>query len=144
MSSMSINFNKTIKIILVLIILIVIWQIYNIIFRNGYLITNIKIAEVPRSIKCVIEQPGCEDGDIDGWSILHALMYFIVGIIIPDQYLVILIISVIYEFVQPYIGNHSARYIINPLVNLTGYALGSIVNKSIIKNQLQEKYSILV
>ena len=130
------------KLIVLLIIFAVLWQIYNIIYRQKYgdYIGSVKVAEVPHSVKCFFDEPGCEDGDIDGWSIVYALIYFIIGLIIPNQYLAVVVISILFELVQPYFGNKS-RYIINPLVNITGYSLGSLFSKHI--NSYKEKYQVL-
>lgn len=130
------------KLIVLLIIFAILWQIYNITYRQKYgdYFGNMKVAEVPHSVKCFFNEPGCEEGDIDGWSIVYALIYFIVGLIIPNQYLAVIVISILFELAQPYFGNRS-RYIINPLVNITGYGLGSLLSKNM--NGYKEKYKVL-
>ena len=136
------NTEQIKKIIVLLIFFAIMWQIYNYTYRTRYgdYFSN-TIVDVPYSIKCFFNEPGCEEGNIDGWSIVHGLMFFIIGLIVPNQYLVILIISIILEFIQPYLGNN-ARYIINPLINLTGYTLGSIMNSN--SRYFKEKYQIFV
>lgn len=132
------------KIIIVIIIFVVILVIYNFTYKSKYggYISNVKISDVPYAIKCAFEEPGCEEGNIDGWTLVHGIMYFIIGLFVPNRFLVILVISIIWELLQPLMGN-SARFIINPLVNLTGYAIGSLVRDNYSKSQLHEKYSIL-
>ena len=103
--------------------------------------SKIKISNVPYSVKCFFNEPGCEEGDIDGWTIVRGLAYFIIGLIVPNQYLAIITISIILEVVQPFIGNNP-RYIINPLVSLTGYAFGSIIGTS--TKSFKKKYDVLV
>ena len=130
------------KLIVILIIFAVLWQIYNITYRAKYgdYFGNMKIADVPFDVKCFFNESGCEEGDIDGWSLVYALIYFIIGLIIPNQFLIVIIVSVVFEILQPYFGNN-ARYIINPLVNITGYGIGSLMSKYL--NGYREKYQVL-
>ncbi|XWV25250.1 hypothetical protein QJ856_gp0522 [Tupanvirus deep ocean] len=136
------NTEQIKKIVILLIIFAIIWQIYNYTYRARYgdFLKNIKIADVPHSVKCFFNEPGCEEGDIDGWAIVHGLMFFIIGLIVPNQYLAVIVISIIFEIVQPYLGN-KARYILNPLINLTGYAIGSILSNA---GSFEEKYKVLI
>lgn len=115
------------------------WKIYG--YSNSKFLSSIKISNVPHSIKCFFNEPGCDTGNIDGWTLMHGLAYFIIGIIVPDHYLFIVIVSIIFELAKPYFGDN-ARYIINPLVNLTGYAIGSAINKKL--NERKEKYNVFV
>jgi len=136
------NYNQIKKLIVLLIIFAVVWQIYNYTYRARYgdFLGNMKIANVPYSVKCFFDEPGCDKGDIDGWAVVHGLMYFIIGLIVPNQYLLIFVISIVFEIIQPYLGNN-ARYILNPLINMTGYTIGSILSPS--ANVFKEKYKIL-
>ena len=133
------NTNQIKKIVVLLIIFAIIWQIYNCTYgaRNGDVLKNIKIADVPYSIKCAFNEPGCEEGNIDGWSIVHGLMYFIIGLIVPNQYLFIIATSITFEIIQPCFGNKS-RYIINPLINITSYTIGSLLSNA--ARGFDEKY----
>jgi hypothetical protein len=141
----STNTDQIIKIVILLIIFAIIWQIYNYVYhpnqiRHGDFLKNIKIADVPHSVKCFFNEPGCEEGDIDGWAIVHGLMYFIIGLLVPNQYFAIIVISIIFEIIQPYLGN-KPRYIINPLINITTYAIGSILSNRMVS--FEEKYRVL-
>lgn len=131
------------KIIVMLSIFTVIILIYNQTYKAKYgdFLTNFKISDVPDSIKCMFGEDNCEEGDIDGWSICHGLMYFIIGLIAPNYYITITAVSVVFELVQPFLGN-SSRYIINPLVNLTGYTIGSIMSKNF-GASYKEKYNVI-
>lgn len=84
------------------------------------------IIDVPHSIKCAFDEPQCETGDIDYWSIIHAVGFFVLGYFIPNQYLTVLILSVFIVIIEPYIG-YKPKYIIDPLINITFYSLGSLV-----------------
>ena len=74
--------NKEIKkLIVILIIVAILWQIYNITYRVKYgdYLGKTKIAEVPYDVKCFFNEEECEKGDLDGWSLVYALIYFIIG-----------------------------------------------------------------
>lgn len=139
---MASNSDQIKKIIVLLIIFAIVWQIYNYTYKSRYgdFLGNSKLADVPNTLKCFFGEDRCEEGDIDGWTIVHGLMYFIIGLVIPNQYLAVIIISIIFELIQPYLGNGS-RYIINPLVSITGYTIGSLISP---KQNFKEKYTVLV
>lgn len=120
------------KLVTLLIIFAIVWQVYNYTYRakHGDYLSQIKIADVPESIKCAFNDPGCEEANIDGWALVHALMYFIIGLIVPGYYLLIIAISLLFEISQPYFGN-KARYVVNPLINITSYTIGSLLSNKI-------------
>ena len=117
--------NQNVKIIVLLIIFAVIYEIYKRFFDSHRL--DRKITKVPKQVKCIVKAPYCEEADIDGWALAYALMYFIIGLIVPHKYLIVVIATVGYEVVKPYFGQ-KPRYIINPLVGITGYAIGSFLS----------------
>jgi hypothetical protein len=83
----------------------------------------------------------CLSGDIDGWSIVHLGLYFLIGQIVPNQYITILGASLMWELYEYYIGIR-ARWWQDPLINLVGYALGSSLSVSK-KNVRAVKYIIV-
>ena len=95
-------------------------------FGNVTKLLDTKLVEVPVGIKCQFEEPDCMEGDIDGWSIAYGLVYFIVGLIYPNRYLGIAILSVTIEVLGPCIG-FKPKYIIHPLIAITTYSIGSII-----------------
>lgn len=117
------------KISLIIIIVIITWIIYFLILcdKIGVYFTNHKLIEVPYDVKCFFGEEKCEEGDINGWSLVNIVIYFIIGFTLPGQYLLIIILAFIYEFLQQYLGNHS-MYIIGPLVKITGYSIGSFLS----------------
>jgi len=131
------SFNwKPIKEILVWIIIFsVIWGIYQITYKmkNNDFLENFKLFDVPYEIKCFFKEPGCEDGNITGWNIIYLLAYLVFGYFVPNQYIVILVISVLIELVEPMAG-YQPKYIIDPAVNLSGYTLGSLLSPKNNKN----------
>lgn len=118
--------NKITYVVIILVLL----QLYTSTYQSKYnSLSNFKISNVSNSIKCIFNEKNCEQGDIDGWSVLHFFVYLCIGYVAPDKYLNVFIISILFEIIQPYLGN-SARFIINPLCNLTGYAIGSLLTKN--------------
>lgn len=89
-------------------------------------ILDTKIVDVPVNVKCQFNEPDCMEGDVDGWSLAYGLVYFIVGLLYPDRYLGITIFAIAVELLCPYIG-FKTRYIINPLIAITTYSLGSLI-----------------
>jgi len=89
---------------------------------------NTIFADVPMDIKCAINEDFCEDGNIDGWSLVYFVAYAIIGYNQPNQYLFIFFISILIEIISMWLGRPS-RFIINPLISLTGYGIGSYLNK---------------
>ena len=140
---MSSNPEQIKKILVLLVIFAIIWLVYNNIFKvknNGYP-SDTKILDVPYSIKCFFNEPGCEEGNIDGWSVVHLLVCFIIGMFFPNRFLVIIIFSVAFEIIGSRLGKQP-RYIINPLINITGYAIGSLM--SFRNDNYKEKYQVLI
>lgn len=84
------------------------------------------------------------DEKINEQGIFVAILYCIFGIVFPNNNLGIIIISIIFEIVQPYFGNKS-NYVLGPLVNFSSYTLGSILgNQRIFQlNNLKEKYEVI-
>lgn len=93
----------------------------------------------PKQIKCLYPNVAlkekkniCEDADFDGWSILHVILYFFMGLIFPGEYIFVIIISFISELWE-YISGWRARWLVDPLVNFSSYFIAS---------QLSYKYNL--
>src|SRR5947207_2941211 len=121
------NSKQIQKIIVILIIFAIVSQIYKSLSKTKDVFHDTKFADVPYEVKCFFEEPGCEDGNLDGWSLVYALLYFIIGLTIPNQYIAIILISIVYEIIQSFIGNQP-RYILNPLISITAYSIGSLLS----------------
>lgn len=65
----------------------------------------------------------CKYVKFDGWSIIHFIIFFIGGMILPDYYGTVFILSILCEVYEYYAGWRS-RFIIDPLVNMLGYYVG--------------------
>jgi hypothetical protein len=125
------------QLILLLLILTILFVII-----NNFCVNQIKIVNLPYSVKCLFDEKNCEEADIDCVTLLHALVYMIIGVLMPDKYLLIIILIIILEFVEPMFGRDS-NFVIHPLVNISGYAIGSLLSPSKRKNY-KEKYQVLI
>jgi hypothetical protein len=65
----------------------------------------------------------CKYVKFDGWSIVHFIIYFVCGIVVPEYYGTVFILSILCEIYEYYSG-WRARFIIDPLVNMLGYYAG--------------------
>lgn len=83
--------------------------------------------DVPYDVKCFFKESGCEDGDVDGISIVYCAIFFMFGLVMPNKYMLSVFISVGNEFVAP-MYNRTPRYIVHPLLNFTAYSLGSFAS----------------
>jgi len=120
--------DNHLKTSLIIIIVIITWIIYFFTFceKIGIFLTNRKLIEVPYSVKCFFGEDKCEEGDINGWSLVNLILYFIIGVTLPGQYLLIIILAIVFEFLKQYVG-YQSTYIIGPLIKITGYSLGSLL-----------------
>ena len=127
--------NKQIKFAIFIIFIIIIWLIYSYIYKFNNIRDN-TIIEIPYDIKCYFKEKKCEEGNIDILSIIYGLMFFFLGLILPGYYLTVIIAAIIIEVIQQLIGNGS-RYIINPLIAITSYMIGSVLSP---KKNYKKKY----
>jgi hypothetical protein len=82
------------------------------------------LVDIPHCIKCTIGDKNCETGNIEIWGIFHFIIYMLIGLFIPDCYIEIIIISVVCELLETAVG-HTSKYIVDPLINMSGYIIGS-------------------
>lgn len=115
------------NIVLVILILSgVIWFNYK---SRGSLFLNRELIPLPVWLRCLIPQKNCATVvDIDGWSVVHLLLYFVLGVFVPNHYLLVVTGSVAFEALERSLGERP-RWIIDPATNLLGYTLGSMLSK---------------
>lgn len=82
------------------------------------------IIKLPNCVKCTIGDKNCKEGDINVWSIIHFVIYTLVGYFIPGCYIEIIFISISCELLESGLG-HTSKFIADPVVNFLGYSLGS-------------------
>jgi hypothetical protein len=70
----------------------------------------------------------CNNEDLDGWSIMHIMIYFTLGLFLPNAHLEVLGISIVSELWEYVIG-WRARWILDPITNMFGYHMGTLVAK---------------
>ncbi|MEM0354186.1 MAG: hypothetical protein QXW79_01255 [Thermoplasmata archaeon] len=130
------------EVILLTLVFVIMFQIYMLVSYTKYdsILKKVRLADVPYSIKCFFDGPVCEEGNLDGWSLLHGSIFIAVGFAIPNKYLLVIIFSMLFELVRFHFG-YEARPIINPLVNLTGYMIGSFLNSKC--HLYRNKYNLL-
>lgn len=110
--------NINLQIVLIT-ILVIVFEIY-----------NINIINVPYSVKCFYGENDCYQGDINGSEIPYFILFFLLGRKWPNRALLAFLLSMIIEIAKHKMGlNH--KYIINPLIALTGYMIGSVYFKKI-------------
>lgn len=117
--------NNLKKFLIIILLLVAIFLLYYFITGDNPL--RIKIVDIPYSVKCYFKEEQCETGYIDGWSLLSAFIYLLAGYLFPDKHFWALAIAIIIQFVQPFFGIHS-KYIIDPLLDITFYSIGSLVS----------------
>lgn len=125
------------EILIILIVLLVLSHLFTHFMNSSESLNKFNIS-VPYDIKCFFGEDRCWEGDIDIWSVFQFIAFFIIGYLVPEQYLFVFIITFIYEIIKPSFGMKS-KIIINPLINITAYSLGSIISPKK-KRYLQEKY----
>lgn len=68
----------------------------------------------------------CTAAHFDGWSLGHLLIYVSLGALLPHRFFTVLAVSLACEGIE-YVQGWRSRWIIDPLTNLIGYALGHLV-----------------
>ena len=79
---------------------------------------------VPATKHSDIDQVKCSKVVVDGWTLMHILLYFTIGVFIPGHWQVALLVSILFEYYE-YISGWKAKWIIDPVANMTGYLLGT-------------------
>jgi len=92
----------------------------------GDIVNSIKV-DVPEKVKCPIRYFRCDEGVINLATLLHFIMYFIIGMVIPNRYGAILIVSIVFEIIELWVG-FPCKIILDPIVNMLGYFLGSMLH----------------
>ncbi len=123
--------DKGKQIIFMLMVFACLWIMYNITYRkvHGDIFGKTVFYKVPMGIKCLFGERRCEQGNIDGWTFLHAFMYLIIGYCAPNMHKSIFAISVLFEGVEPLLG-YNAKFIVDVGTNFTAYSVGSYLGNN--------------
>jgi hypothetical protein len=73
----------------------------------------------------------CTQVKFDGWSIGHVLIYITIGMVLPGYWFSVLGLSILCEAFEYTVG-WRARWIIDPIANLIGYAIGHLVTVNLV------------
>ena len=86
---------------------------------------------------------------LDGWSITHLLFYFFIGFLYPNTFIISMVMGLIWELIETYIGYYKPEYIrgygfckltgnkykvwwygkwSDIIINITGFLLGSYMS----------------
>lgn len=110
------------------------WYIYNRFLRTkDFHPMGQQVLHTPRWMSCAIpyvshnpKKNNCENVKFDGWSVGHVVIYFTLGMTLPGYLGPIFLLSIACELFE-YIVGWRARWIIDPLANVVGYVLGSLI-----------------
>lgn len=83
---------------------------------------------LPYGLRCLYGEAGCETANFCFFSIIHIVAYILIGYFVPDQYIIILVISILCEFFEFYVG-FQAKFVLDPIINLFGYFIGNQIRK---------------
>lgn len=121
--------------LLVLIAWCIPWYVYNRFIRTKEfhpMGTHVPIP-TPQFLSCAIpyvsrnpKKNDCTKVKFDLWSVGHVLIYATIGMVLPGYWLPVLILSILCEAFE-YIVGWRARWLIDPIANLFGYAIGHMV-----------------
>ena len=100
-------------------------------------IKHINLLEIPYSIKCTIGAENCAKGDASTWIVIHFVIYVLIGLFVPDCYVEILVISIACELIEAGFG-HISKFIVDPMVNMAGYIIGSALSRNKHISSLQQ------
>jgi hypothetical protein len=108
------------------IIIIVFAYIYthHIVDKHGDIITDAPSFDILGNYKCAVDFPGCESQYIDGWGISRVFAYMFIGIINPHSHTNMFTTAVLVQ-AYSYAHNNKGRHLLNPLLMITGYSIGS-------------------
>lgn len=109
----------------------IVWATYKLFIepKNPFMITE--LIPLPTSVSCAIPLPTthsgktCESTKIDGWSLGHIAIYASLGLLLPNIWILVVVGSILFEIFE-YYTNLNAKWLLDPLTNLVGYALGHI------------------
>lgn len=100
------------------------------------------VVEVPSKLKCALNEPSCDYNDLNLHTIIISLFFMLAGYYRPDSYGSALIISLGTQAVRYYFDGKSS-FIIDPMANMTGYAIGSILANRF-GGSYDQKYTVMI
>lgn len=107
-------------------------------FVSSYLPSN-PILGVPDRIKCALSESNCQQNDLSLQTIIVSLFFMLAGYYNPHSYFIAFSVAIGAQAVRYYLDGNSS-FIVDPLANMTAYAIGSILSG----NSYDKKYTVTV
>jgi hypothetical protein len=141
-------------IIIILVLWCIPWIVYNQFIRKpAFNFMGNVLIPLPNWFTCAIpyvspnpDKNRCEDVHFDWWTVGHLLIYFTLGLFVPKHYLLILVISILCESYE-YISGWRARWLLDPISNMIGYIIGSLLAVTIsasMKDKLDDQHITVI
>lgn len=86
--------------------------------------------DVPIEIKCFINETNCEDYNIKKNNLITSGVFFLFGYSKPNKHLNFFILSLILITIMSYL-NMNTNYIVDTILNMSSYTLGSYIKEKI-------------
>ena len=109
----------------------VVWASYKLFVEPTNPFMNKELIDIPVSVSCAIPAPttyagkSCDATKIDRWTLGHIAIYASIGLLVPHIWAIIIVFSIMFESFE-YFANLNAKWLLDPLTNITGYALGHV------------------
>lgn len=120
------KFQTRVAFAYMIIILFTYIYVQYIVENYGDILTESVSYDILGEYKCVPKFEGCEDQYIDGWSIARIIVFIMVGIANPHSHYNMLGVAVFAQLYS-YINNNTSRHIMNPVLTMLGYSIGSFM-----------------
>lgn len=120
----------TIRNIIIIVIIASIGYFFSVYTKLGTTMNfgKLSVINVHRNVKCLFEEKNCEENNITLFTLFMSGIYFMIGYKYPDYYITIFALSIGSQIFLQYLNpGFNSSFIVDPLANLTGYALGSIL-----------------
>jgi hypothetical protein len=107
---------------------LVVWWIYNLLLRPRVNLLSHDMVSVPRGLDWCSNRHNRTPGPaaLNVWSLGHFAIYFTLGLVVHNQYGLVLGFSILCE-VYEWIVGYNARWVLDPVVNMLGYCAGQAV-----------------
>ena len=68
------------------------------------------------------------NGCCDIWNFIHFFFWVLIGLLVPDKYVVALLASIFFELFEEYFSNWGR--VEDVFINMAGYTIGSLLSKA--------------
>ena len=129
------DYKKNLGILFILTFFSIFWCVYNTFFRpedpNKPHFMGYSLIEYPKKLQAFLPIIAKRfkniqyDKYFDMWSLVHFIIYFISGLLIPNQYLFVIFLSISCEIFEYFAGYRCKMSDI--FINFIGYFLGSLI-----------------